>query len=105
MQQRWLVREGTDPIRLRTWFHPEIRDLAKDYLDALNHYIEFYSGWIGEYPFSEFSVVSSPLQTGFGMPAMTYLGIDVLAPAVHPRDIARPRSAAQLVGQRRVRGL
>jgi len=78
VQQRWLAQQGTDPIRLRTWFHPEIRDLAKDYLDALNHYIEFYSRWIGEYPFSEFSVVSSPLQTGFGMPAMAYLGIDVL---------------------------
>jgi hypothetical protein len=78
VQERWLVREGANPIRLRTWFHSEIRDLAKDYLDALNHYIEFYSGWIGAYPFSEFSVVSSPLQTGFGMPAMTYLGIDVL---------------------------
>jgi aminopeptidase N len=78
VQERWLVRQSGDPIRLRTWFHPEIRDLAKDYLDALNRYIEFYSRWIGEYPFSEFSVVSSPLQTGFGMPAMTYLGIDVL---------------------------
>ena len=78
VQERWLARKDGAAIRLRTWFHPEIRDLAPGYLDALGHYIDFYSDWIGAYPFSEFSVVSSPLQTGFGMPTLTYLGIDVL---------------------------
>jgi aminopeptidase N len=78
VHQRWLTREGGDPIRLRTWFHPEIRDLAQDYLEALGRYIDLYSGWIGNYAFSEFSVVSGPLQTGFGMPTLTYLGVDVL---------------------------
>jgi hypothetical protein len=37
-----------------------------------------YERWIGAYPFTEFSVVSSPTPTGFGMPTLTYLGIDVL---------------------------
>ncbi len=41
-------------------------------------YIRLYSDQIGAYPFDEFSVVSSPLPTGFGMPTLTYLGIDVL---------------------------
>ena len=66
------------PIRLRTYFHPEISDLAPAYLDAVKGYIALYESWIGEYPFSEFSVVSSPTPTGFGMPTLTYLGVEVL---------------------------
>jgi aminopeptidase N len=66
------------PVRLRTYFHPEIAALADGYLDAVLGYINLYEGWIGEYPFSEFSVVSSPTPTGFGMPTLTYLGVDVL---------------------------
>jgi hypothetical protein len=78
VRERMLARADGPPIRLRTWFHPELRGLADGYLDALGGYIDLYSGWIGGYPFTEFSVVSSPLPTGFGMPTATYLGIDVL---------------------------
>ncbi|MSQ59660.1 MAG: M1 family peptidase [Betaproteobacteria bacterium] len=65
-------------IRLRTYFHPEIKDLARNYLDSTASYIARYSREIGPYPHSEFSVVSSPTPTGFGMPTLTYLGMDVL---------------------------
>jgi len=65
-------------VRLRTYFHPEIATLAEDYLDAVLGYLNLYEGWIGAYPFSEFSVVSSPTPTGFGMPTLTYLGVEVL---------------------------
>ncbi len=65
-------------LRLRTYFHPHIAELAQGYLDSISGYIELYSRWIGPYPFSEFSIVSSPLPTGFGMPTLTYLGSDVL---------------------------
>lgn len=65
-------------IRLRTYFHPRIAELADGYLDALKGYFDLYEAWIGAYPFTEFSVVSSPTPTGFGMPALTYLGVDVL---------------------------
>ncbi|MFI5340252.1 MAG: M1 family metallopeptidase, partial [Candidatus Methylomirabilales bacterium] len=78
VRERWLPRSGAPAIRLRTYFHPEIADLAPEYLSAVGGYIELYSHWIGEYPFTEFSVVSSPLPTGFGMPTLTYLGVDVL---------------------------
>ncbi len=66
------------PIQLRTYFHPKISSLSKDYLDAVKRYLEMYEFWIGDYPYTEFSIVSSPTPTGFGMPTMTYLGIDVL---------------------------
>jgi len=65
-------------VRVRTYFHPEIAALSADYLDAAAGYIDRYSKSIAPYPYSAFSIVSSPLPTGFGMPAFTYLGIDVL---------------------------
>ena len=65
-------------VQLRTYFHPEIQQHAQDYLAATQRYLDLYENWIGEYPFSEFSVVSSPTPTGFGMPTMTYLGVSVL---------------------------
>ncbi|QOJ23606.1 MAG: M1 family peptidase [Gammaproteobacteria bacterium] len=66
------------PVQLRTYFHPQISSLSKDYLDAVKRYLDMYESRIGDYPYSEFSVVSSPTPTGFGMPTLTYLGIDVL---------------------------
>jgi hypothetical protein len=78
VRERMHPRPGGEGLRLRTWFHPEIDALAGDYLEALSGYLELYAQWIGAYPFTEFSVVSSPLPTGFGMPTLTYLGVDVL---------------------------
>ncbi|KPK30082.1 MAG: hypothetical protein AMJ66_09815, partial [Betaproteobacteria bacterium SG8_40] len=52
--------------------------LSDEYLDAVQRFIERYSTEIGPYPYSIFSVVSSPIPTGFGMPTLTYLGEAVL---------------------------
>jgi aminopeptidase N len=65
-------------VRLRTYFHAEIATLSAGYLDSVAGYLDLYEKQIGAYPFAAFSVVSSPTPTGFGMPTMTYLGIDVL---------------------------
>ncbi|MCB1955520.1 MAG: M1 family peptidase [Rhodocyclaceae bacterium] len=65
-------------LKLRTLFHPRIADLSSDYLDALGRYFKRYEEWIGPYPYDDFSIVSSPTPTGFGMPSLTYLGVDVL---------------------------
>jgi aminopeptidase N len=83
----WIVREkmmptsGAAPLRLRTYFTrelDEIAGLADAYLEDTRVYIERYGREIGAYPFSAFSVVASPLPTGFGMPTLTYLGAEVL---------------------------
>jgi aminopeptidase N len=65
-------------VALRTYFHPAIAGLADGYLDAVLGYLDLYEGWIGPYPFTEFSIVSSPMPTGYGMPTLTYLGQSVL---------------------------
>jgi aminopeptidase N len=67
-----------DGLRLRTYFHPEIAALAGDYLNSISAYLDLYKNNIGPYPYTGFSIVSSPLPTGFGMPTLTYLGINVL---------------------------
>jgi aminopeptidase N len=83
----WIVREkmmptdGAAPLRLRTYFTRELEEvagLADAYLDDTVAYIARYGREIGAYPFSGFSVVASPLPTGFGMPTLTYLGAEVL---------------------------
>ena len=78
VESRTMRGAGGKPIQLRTYFHRQIADLAPSYLDSVKGYIELYESWIGAYPFTEFSVVSSPTPTGFGMPTLTYLGIEVL---------------------------
>jgi aminopeptidase N len=78
VETRTMHGAGGKPIQLRTYFHPQIADLAPGYLDSVQGYIDLYESWIGDYPFTEFSVVSSPTPTGFGMPTLTYLGTEVL---------------------------
>lgn len=78
VQERQLILPNGASVRLRTYLHAEIETLAAGYLDSAAQYIERYSKSIGPYPYSEFSIVSSPLPAGLGMPTLTYLGIDVL---------------------------
>jgi hypothetical protein len=78
IKERQIIQKNNKVLRLRTYFHPEIAELAPDYLASISTYIELYNNWIGDYPFTEFSIVSSPFPTGLGMPTLTYLGIDVL---------------------------
>lgn len=73
-----VVSTDTAHIILRTYFHPDIAELADGYLDASKNYLERYSNQIGAYPYTHFSIVSSPLPTGLGMYSLTYLGRDVL---------------------------
>lgn len=78
VRERIVARRGAAPLRLRTYFYPDLEPLANGYLDDSRRYIERYSRLIGRYPFASFSVVASPLPTGFGMPTLTYIGSAVL---------------------------
>jgi hypothetical protein len=78
VREKQMAREGKEPLRVRTYFTREIEHLADAYLDDSARYIALYSKQIGAYPYAGFSVVASPLPTGFGMPTLTYLGAQVL---------------------------
>ena len=78
VREKLVPRPAAPPLRLRTYFYRNLDALADPYLDDSRRYIELYSREIGAYPFSEFSVVASPLPTGFGMPTLTYIGAQVL---------------------------
>ena len=78
IEERMHKSAGGKAIRLRTYFHPEIVALSSGYLDAVAQYLDLFEKRIGEYPFGQFSVVSSPTPTGYGMPTLTYLGVEVL---------------------------
>ena len=76
--ERVITLAGDRSVRLRTYFTQALADLAPGYLDSVAGYLAQYDDRIGAYPYTEFSVVSSPTPTGFGMPTLTYLGADVL---------------------------
>jgi aminopeptidase N len=78
VREKLVARAAAEPLRLRTYFYPELTPLAEDYLADSAHYIARYEKEIGAYPFAGFSVVASPLPTGFGMPTLTYIGAQVL---------------------------
>jgi aminopeptidase N len=78
VQAREVVTGRGSKVALRTYFHPAVAGLADGYLDSVQGYLDLYEGWIGPYPFTEFSIVSSPTPTGYGMPTLTYLGQSVL---------------------------
>jgi hypothetical protein len=78
MTQRSFVTTDDRKITLRALLHTEIADRGDGDLDAVERYLRLYEGWIGPYPYESFSVVSSPTPTGFGMPTLTYMGVEVL---------------------------
>lgn len=66
-------------VRIRTYFHKELKPLAQGYLDDAARYIGYYAGKIGPYPYPGFSIISGPAPVGWGLPGMTYMGRRVLA--------------------------
>lgn len=78
IDERLVQRPGETPLRLRTYFTEPLRGLSNDYLNDSAAYIDRHARSIGRYPYNTFSVVESPLPTGFGMPTLTYIGGEVL---------------------------
>lgn len=81
VRERMVDRADGEPLRLRTYFPYDLEampGLADAYLDDTRRYLERYAAQIGPYPFAGFSIVASPLPTGFGMPTLTYLGSAVI---------------------------
>jgi len=67
-----------DSIEVACYFFEADTGLIDDYLTATANYIEMYSDLIGPYPFRRFTVAENFFPTGYGMPAWTLLGQQVL---------------------------
>ncbi len=67
-----------DSIEVACYFFEADTGLIDDYLSAAAGYIKMYSDLIGPYPYRRFTVVENFFPTGYGMPAWTLLGQQVL---------------------------
>ncbi len=67
-----------DSIEVACYFFESDTGLIADYLDATVGYIKMYSELIGPYPYKRFTVAENFFPTGYGMPAWTLLGQQVL---------------------------
>jgi hypothetical protein len=76
-EQKLALASGRE-VRIRTYFHPELAEMAPAYIESALRYLARYDREIGPYAFHSYSIVSSPLPTGFGMPGLAYLGRQVL---------------------------
>ncbi|NOY88152.1 MAG: M1 family metallopeptidase [FCB group bacterium] len=65
-------------IDVYCYFFPADTGLFGQYLKATVGYIEMYSKLIGPYPYQRFTVAENFFPTGYGMPAWTLLGQQVL---------------------------
>jgi aminopeptidase N len=89
----YVIRETVaQGIKLRTYLHAELVDLADGYLQSAGAYIERYAAAIGNYPYADFHIVSAPLPVGLGFRNLTYVGRRVL-----PLPFMRTRSLAHEV--------
>lgn len=69
----WKGPDGTS-IRLSTYLFPDNAQLADEYLDATQKYLQAYIPLLGPYPFEKFAVVENFFASGLGMPSFTLLG-------------------------------
>lgn len=67
-----------DEVEVACFFFEADSSLIEGYLSASVDYIKMYSEMIGPYPFKRFSVVENFFPTGYGMPAWTLLGQQVI---------------------------
>ena len=67
-----------DSIEVACYFFEEDTSLIEGYLEATLDYIRMYNSLIGTYPYKRFTVAENFFPTGYGMPAWTLLGQQVL---------------------------
>ena len=74
------VNERTSgDITINTTFHPELANHTEAYLDATAGYIKYFANKIGEYPYSRFTIVSTPAPIGIAFPGLTVMNRRILA--------------------------
>ncbi len=67
-----------DDVDVFCYFFAEDTSLFETYLPATAKYVKMYSDLIGPYPYKRFTVAENFFPTGYGMPAWTLLGQQVI---------------------------
>lgn len=79
MAAPYVVKSTTvDNIELYCYFFEEDTALIDGYLSATADYMTMYNELIGRYPYDRFTVAENFFPTGYGMPAWTLLGQQVI---------------------------
>ncbi|MEK7465901.1 MAG: M1 family aminopeptidase [Planctomycetota bacterium] len=65
-------------VTVRSYFFKEDASQAETYRKAAADWIDHWSKLLGPYPYDDFSIVENFFSTGYGMPAFTLLGQDVI---------------------------
>jgi hypothetical protein len=79
MAAPYVVRSSwVDSVEVACYFFEADTGLVEGYLEATTNYIRMYSDLIGPYPYDRFTVAENFFPTGYGMPAWTLLGQQVL---------------------------
>jgi len=69
-----VVMRMSGNTEVATYFYPEDRELADEYLTAAAAYLDAYSRVLGPYPFPRFSIGENFFASGLGMPSYALLG-------------------------------
>ncbi|MDX1655231.1 MAG: M1 family aminopeptidase, partial [Candidatus Competibacteraceae bacterium] len=69
---------ATQPARALAFLRQDDPALARRYLEATAHYLDFYSRLLGPYPYAKFALVENLWESGYGMPSFTLLGPRVI---------------------------
>lgn len=76
-------------VVIRTYFHKDLSNFSDNYISQSAKFLKKFSSTIGEYPFQNFYIVSSPLPVGLGFPYLTYIGrMIVPMPFMQSRSLA-----------------
>ena len=78
---KWKVERRSEKggVSLGTYLSEKNAAHSKVLLDAVEEYLAFYREILGPYPHAKFDIVENFFTTGYGMPAATLLGGDVIA--------------------------
>src|SRR6266852_4375803 len=69
-----VVMRMSGNTEIATYFYPEDKGLADEYLTATAAYLDAYARVLGPYPFPRFSIGENFFASGLGMPSYTLLG-------------------------------
>lgn len=73
-----LYQQDAGDVQAMAYLRGPDQNLATQYLDATDRYLELYEPLLGDYAYDKFALVENFWETGYGMPSFTLLGPRVI---------------------------